>query len=863
LESVKVISQERIEAYHKEIWRSGPFLKQLYDRGVTDDDIKSARLGFHQNRIMIPIYDMSGRVINIRKYLPGAPGPEKFKNVRGYTTMALYQVKQTVYPTIWICGGEVKALVAGRLLNPHQVGAVAVTAGEGHWDHSFNAYFKDKYVFICMDVDQAGLAARRILANALYRIAKAVYFVNLPLDLAKYPKGDLNDWVGSEGATSPDFLELMKTSLRFVAPSVDKTEETVECKLIEAARAEQIGKRVRCSATITALDPVPFIVPRKMGVQCTRDQPFCDGCLVSGEKIDEQSGLTFVTVEASNSGILEMVNASQKNLRFAMLTSIGAPGCKVAEFFPKEYYNVLDGRLTSPLELDGDGDNREHTVQPAFIVTNRHVDLNVPYKMQGRPFPAPLTSQAVLLVDDVVDMEDSLASCKFSSKDAERLKVFQPKDWSLDSLEEKLDDIYSDIAYNVTRIFHRRDLHLAFDLTYHSVLHFPFESRLQNGWVNCLITGDSSQGKSEVGIRLIDHYGVGIRHDCKNATEAGLLGGLQQIGNRWFVAWGIIPIHDKQLVILEEIKGTDPRVLGKMTDMRSSGKAQITKIERRSAFARTRLVMISNPRSDRPVSSYTYGIEIIRELIGSLEDIRRFDLALVLSEKEIDSAEINRLITSHQVQDPYYSREVCRKAVLWAWTRNADQIYIQPDTADLCLSLSQKLCKDFTETVPLCDKGTMRYKLARLAISLACRTFSTDDEETVIVRPCHVESICNFLYRNYDSPYCGYRDFSKAIEHTSTLKDPHLVVKQIKATKYPRDLVEQLLHSEEIMLSDIGDWCETPRDASQRIISLLVRKRALFRDGIQYVKSSGFITLLKGMLLDKDINKHEVEGDEF
>ena len=859
LETIKVINQERVEEYHKAIWNSGPFLKQLYDRGITDEDIKAARLGYFQGRIMIPIYDMEGRVVNIRKYLPGAPGPEKMKNVRGYTTMALYPIKQIIYPTIWICGGEMKALVAARKLNPHQVGAITVTAGEGNWDHSFNDLIKDKYIFICMDVDQAGLAARRIIANVIHKIVKAIYFIDLPLDVIKYPKGDLNDWVGGEGATSEDFLTLMKVALKFVAPSIKETEEIINCKLIEAARAEQIGKRIHCNAIISALDTVPFIVPSIIGVKCTRDQPFCDGCKVNVLKIDEQRGLTFVTVEPSNVGILEMVNVAQKNLRFALLTAIGAPGCKIAEFYPQKFYNVLDSRLTSPLELDGD--NREHIVQPAYIVSDQHLDLNTPYKMQGRTFPNPLTSQAVLLVDNIEEIEDSLASCRFSSQDLERLKIFQPTDWTLESLTKKLEDIYTDLAFNVTRIFHRQDLHLAFDLAYHSVLHFLLEGRAQHGWVNCLITGDSSQGKSEVAIRLIEHYGLGTRHDCKNASEAGLLGGLQQIGTRWFVAWGVIPIHDKQLVIMEEIKGADPRVLGKLTDMRSSGRAQITKIERRSAFARTRLIMISNPRSDKPVSSYTYGVEIIKELIGSLEDIRRFDYAIILSEKEIQAAEINKLTTSHKVQDPYYSSEICRKAVLWAWTRSLEGIEISEETAKLCLSLSQKLCKDFSETVPLCDKGTMRYKLMRLAISLACRTFSTE-ETTVIVRPCHVQYVCDFLYRIYMSPYCGYKDFSVALEYTSTIKDDILITKQIKATKYPKDLVEQLLHSESIMLADICDWCEVPRDSGQKIMSLFVRKRALFREGMQYTKSSGFITLLKKMLIEK-LEQQIDEKEEF
>ena len=121
IKAAKTINPDMIEKYHERIWNAGPLKTALYERGVTDELIRKARLGYHEGRIMIPVYDSSHRVVNIRKYLPGAPGPEKMKNVKGYGKPALYQVNQTKYPIIWICGGEIKALVAGWHLNPHAI----------------------------------------------------------------------------------------------------------------------------------------------------------------------------------------------------------------------------------------------------------------------------------------------------------------------------------------------------------------------------------------------------------------------------------------------------------------------------------------------------------------------------------------------------------------------------------------------------------------------------------------------------------------------------------------------------------------------------------------------------------------------
>ena len=90
LQTAKVINPEVVEKFHKAIWNSGPLLKALRDRGITDDMIRRARLGVHSGRITIPVYDSEARVVNVRRYLPGAPGPEKMRNSPGYGRIHLY-----------------------------------------------------------------------------------------------------------------------------------------------------------------------------------------------------------------------------------------------------------------------------------------------------------------------------------------------------------------------------------------------------------------------------------------------------------------------------------------------------------------------------------------------------------------------------------------------------------------------------------------------------------------------------------------------------------------------------------------------------------------------------------------------------
>lgn len=489
------------------------------------------------------------------------------------------------------------------------------------------------------------------------------------------------------------------------------------------------------------------------------------------------------------------------------------------------------------------------------------VDMNTPYIFEGKPFPHSRNQQATLLLDKVEQTEDSLSSYDPTEESLSDLRIFQPESWTLQGLKKQLDDLYEDLEANVTHIFQRRDLHLLIDLTFHSPLLFNFDGQNMKGWINSLIIGDSSQGKSETSIRLSEHYRLGERVECKNASIAGLLGGLQQMGsNRWFVTWGVIPTHDRRLVILEEIKGTDPEILAKLTDMRSSGIAEIPKIEKRRAFARTRLIFISNPRSGRPISAYNFGVEAIKELMGSLEDIRRFDAALVLSANDVDPKMINQLAKARPKVKHKYLSDLCKRLVLWSWTRDSSSVVFEDQ--DLILQKAVEFSDKYSESLPLIDRGTIRHKIARLSAALAARTFSTDDLHSIIVRRCHVEFICQWLDRVYSSSVFGYLDYSRAQVHADRVRDPDEVVRRLMGMKFAKDLVESLLYADNITPEDFQDWCDLDKDEARSLLSFLVRKRALYRYRRVYLKTSDFIVLLKRLDVDKLPDVKESD-DEF
>jgi len=842
LSAPKSISLETVEKYHEAIWNHKPLLSELRKRCVTDDTIKTHRLGVFRGRITIPVFDSEGRCINIRRYLPGALNTGKMRNIKGYGTNALYPIGQLEYPEILVCGGEVKALVASSLLNEHNIGAISTTAGEGSWHPDFNSHFVDKKVYVCFDIDSAGIKAANKICCLLYVKCEWVGNLSLPLDFEKYPHGDINDWV-AEGGDANELLRLFKATAKWEPQAVIEidTSEAIDVELTDSVAAENVGKLINVEAMITAMDESPYVIPKKVMAMCGRNQPCCDECPIYLIPRNDDNQCEAIIL-ANSPSILDMIESPKRLQHGIILEALKIPPCKDVKFEAIEYHNVEDLRLSTRLEISNVASN--HMIQQAMYV-GRGIALNENYEMKGRMYPHPKTQQSVLLITEKKPVSDTLTNYKPTPEALQALEIFNPKRWAEKELQEKLDEIYFDLEENVTKIFMRRQLHVVLDLGWHSVLLIDYENKPVKGWTEILVLGDSAQGKSETTLKLMDHYGLGEKVEMKNATVAGLLGGLHQLGNRWFVSWGTIPTHDRRLVILEELKGAHPKLIAKLTDMRSSGIAEIPKIQRRKTHARTRLIALSNPRSDRPISAYNFGIEAVKELIGNLEDIRRFDLIIMLSADDVDSKIINEPRSLRTRPPHVYTNQLCKECVLWAWTRKSDQVEIDDEVMSLLLEEATKLCDTFTEEIPIVDKGSIRLKVLRLSTALACRTFSHKNYEIVVVRRCHVLYIVNLLRDIYSSKAFGYGEYSRMTKSMTQLINVDLIKQKIIQTPFPSDMIRQMLHSENIELRDICDWCAWGMEDAAELLSLLVRKHALKRVKNAYQKTPQFIELLK------------------
>jgi Mg-chelatase subunit ChlI len=94
-----------------------------------------------------------------------------------------------------------------------------------------------------------------------------------------------------------------------------------------------------------------------------------------------------------------------------------------------------------------------------------------------------------------------------------------------------------------------------------------------------LMVGASRTGKSEVGVIMSQFYGMGNVTECKNASTAGLIGGVDKSSNGTYrISWGEIPRNHKGMLFLDEVSGMHPEVFKHLTGLRSQRVATIAKI---------------------------------------------------------------------------------------------------------------------------------------------------------------------------------------------------------------------------------------------------------------------------------------------
>jgi hypothetical protein len=646
-------------------------------------------------------------------------------------------------------------------------------------------------------------------------------------------------------------------------------EEYTEVTFYDAIKEQYINKPICFRAIVRGEAAKPYMYPKRIRATCdlTRGDvcQFC-GLFLTGGNVE-------INLESINPLELIDCNNASKNLlikRKLGITQCGQFDVEVLEskYMQELFLSPVVDDVTSRINPEADEKKEQRFIIRHAFSEGSYVIPNKEYKFYCIPTNLPKNQTLIYYIKKAEEQEDDLDNFQLTENDVEALEIFQPAGDSYEDIENKIKEIYRDFSLNLSPIIkYRDDIMLACDLAFHSVLHFWFGSSFEKGWVETLIVGDTSTGKTKVASKLIKHYKLGVVQGAENSTIAGLIGGMTKFETINIMTWGLLPLNNSKLVVLDEMSGIDKQVFSEMTRIRSEGIAERTIVGGSSSTpAKVRLVWLSNPRR-RSMRLYDSGCDMIKELVGNEEDISRFDFILTVSSDEISTEKINSISTVGDKFHPakhIYTSDLCNKLVLWAWSRKATNVKFQEGAERLILYYSIEMSKKYTPNFPLVLGSTIRLKLARLSIALAARLFSYDkehnDPNTIYVTENHISYIYEFLNRIYNKPSFGYGEYSEYFRTSedTTKKEKNDIFDDMQRIAHDlRSFIINLLTNPRITAVEIQDFARCDKDRANKLRTKLVSSGFLIKKQGFYVKSDLFRKALKEKM--KELDKKEKE----
>jgi len=846
------IDPKKVRAWHRKLLKTPTALRYLKNkRRVSQAVIEQFKIGFDGERFILPVANEFGLYVNAKLYDPKPKGnmpkmlnyslPDEDRKFGRPPQIYPIQIVQAVQKTgdeetvIMVVEGEWDALALISI----GIAAVSSTAGAKSWPPDTDELFNRTTVCVCYDNDKEGETYYVVPIKALRKVVRAISRIKVP---KKYGK-DVTDWMTNCEPMRKKDAWLKKisgsTSILENPDSIIPTTDTSDVSLQDSSAAHWFQQPVRVQALITGKDASPYLVPKSYRISCAKT---CETCPLKELDSEYRSA----KVDPGDPIILRLIDVPEDSQRKLLLSLAGfgscSPKCR-AKIEVLETQNVEQLLLIPTL----DSSSGEYAIRPAYY-TGHGIATNRAYSFTGKPLAHPRDQHATCLFNGAVPVQDAIETFELSSGLARKLRRFRPRGMKLMTHLTRMAEWQ---AHHITHIRQRPDLHIAADLVFHSVNSFHFNGEhIRRGMLDVLILGDTRCGKGYVTEGLIRYYGLGEIASGENCSFAGLVGGLQQSGNRWFVTWGLIPLNHNRIVVIDEASALSTRDIGRMSRVRSEGVAEISKIVREVTRANTRLIWCANPRSGHPLATYNSGAEAIKELVGANEDISRFDYALTVATQEVASEIINTVsingVTPGVADADRYPPDLCKALVLWTWSRTPDQIKFTDASTAKIIELAIEMGGRYSPTIPLVQAENIRVKLAKIAAAIAARTFSTDATgERLIIRTQHVDCAAKVLDMFYTKESMRYDDFSDAAFRASTMENESDVLTAIDSCADPKYLVEGLLALQEVSADGVADYVGD-MGLARMIISELVKLRCLSRQGSnRYVKNPAFVDWLR------------------
>lgn len=836
------LSEENVRTWHEAGLRNEDLQRWFREhRGFTEETIAARQLGWDGQRVTIPVRDETGALVNVRRYQRNSTGVQgkMLPLVAGSEAATrLYPLTLPLAEQVILVEGEWDAILM------HQEGfanTLTVTAGAGIFKPEWAPLFADRDVVLCYDNDEAGFRGAQKVAAILAPVAKVrvLLIPNLPA------KGDVTDFFVEQGRSSDELRTLIAEAAPYAATRLAVDEgEPLPVQLHQASDAKYRGQRLELPVLLSGKSMTPYLVPYKYEISCDMsNKRLCTIC-----PLRDLGGRNDVTLTARDASVLSLVAVSDEGQTKA-LRKLGSavPECPRPEINVTESINVEEVRLIPELDARVEqGGDTEYVARTGYALMHGLLP-NRSYRMVGYAHPHPKSQATVHLLSEATPAQDNISAFAMDPDLADELRVFQAGDGGVDG---RFRDIYADLTANVHQIRDRLDMQIACDLVWHSVINFHFNGALvRRGWVETMLMGDSGQGKTEMVMGLLGHYRLGERVQGEQTSAAGLIGGLEKMGDTWLLSWGRVPLNDKRLIWIDEAQGLRTEQIEGMSDVRATGVAEVVKIRTERTNARCRIGWLANPRDGLTLGQHNQGVVAIAKLFEKPEDIRRLDFAVCVASGDVDFASSINVRHADPVE-PRYRSDLCRKLVLWAWSRRADQVVFSDDATNAILAAATAMGQRYHPSIPLVEPADQRLKIARLSVAAAARVFSaSEDGERIIVGAEHVAFVVDYLERIYNSPAMSYGEYSDAHRGAESLPEDVLqaVEGEVRLWQNASSAIAFFRSTIKFKRTELVEGIGWEDAYARQQIAFLTRHRLIrsVRDG--YVKQPAFITLLRAI----------------
>lgn len=729
-----------------------------------------------------PVF-MHGHLMDIRTYNPGAKPKVRSRANATAGLIIPYDdwVDTPLSRVTLICAGEKDMAIA----RTHGFNAITITGGENTLPILMKS-FAGRSIAIVYDNDGAGIAGAKRLAVALLEHTSKVKVVTGFHEICKESGEDITDFFVKYGKTKQDLIQYIES-----APIYTPTEEDLQKRyplmdLLTASSPNHINKLVQSNIQVVAVSEATFAVPAGILARKYR---------ATGDKDTMQVG-DFREWELTKNNIQDILHlidnnfkedTVNKNIKGLLRIPFDERCVKVEVLMKKTVFKAYVTDLFETTTTQAQP--MEFTVYSVGHKLESGKKYMATYKLVPHPYKG---QQLIMIIVDVQEANDSVSKFTITPEVKQHLNIIRNLEGSVaDRINLMTEKVKGLIGYDGNNI-----LIQAIDLSFHTALQFHFGTFKDiRGYLDTLIVGESRTGKSSTSDTLRKVYGLGVFTSLagNSATVPGLIGGSNKTANGYQTRAGIIPQNHRGLIIFEEFGKSHSNVVTELTDIRSSNEVRITRVSGTLTLpAMVRMISLTNVKSTdgtiKSIASYPNGISIITELVGTAEDIARYDLLVVLSDRGA-----NQIDPFWQPQEPF-SPEIYRTRIRWIWSRTPEQILIDREVGLYVIEKANQLNQEYECHIKIFGTEAWK-KICRLAIAVAGYLVScSDDYNSIVVTKDHVDFAVQFLKNLYDNPTFKLKEYVEHEKRYSIIDDDAVAALQEIFNRSP-SLVMQLEQS--------------------------------------------------------------------